>query len=240
MWNVTQLYHSYAFIQIRRRKYHFQCLLRDHRCCKLWIKEYWRKYLCVSRPNECRLTTPVFFSKTSLEIGFVGRTHFTGNLEMIVRKLTHTIFWPRAKALPQKGTAAIASEGVRGDANPVWFASVIWSEKRIPSGRRIAGRIALKSGVTYGGSVAQHLAKLDWLLSRSWSNAVIKGMISDRLFFEIVFSATWVVAIDWNGDTSRDLVQKRTTSDFDIWLWLALTPTCVLCGFLRSWDWMCG
>ena len=42
---------------------------------------------------------------------------------------------------------------------------------------------------------------------------IIRGTASGRLFNEIVFSATGLAAIDWNGDIMHDLGQHMTTCD---------------------------
>ena len=48
---------------------------------------------------------------------------------------------------------------------------------------------------------------------KSRSYYVIRGTASDGLLKEIVFSATELAAIDWNGDIMHDLGQNMTTSD---------------------------
>ena len=53
-------------------------------------------------------------------------------------------------------------------------------------------------------------------MSRSYE--VIRVTVSDRLFKEIVFSATEIAAIDWNEDIMHGLGQRMTTSD----LWFCI------------------
>ena len=45
---------------------------------------------------------------------------------------------------------------------------------------------------------------------------MIRGTASGRLFKEIVFSATKLAAINWNGDVIHDLGQRRPHLTFDI------------------------
>ena len=47
---------------------------------------------------------------------------------------------------------------------------------------------------------------------RSRSYDVIRGITSYQLFKEIVFSATELAAVDWNGVIMHDLGQKMTIS----------------------------
>ena len=44
----------------------------------------------------------------------------------------------------------------------------------------------------------------------------MRGTASDRLFKEIVFSATEVATIDCNANIMHDFGQNMTTSDFNI------------------------
>ena len=92
-----------------------------------------------------------------------------------------------------------------GDANPH---ELFWN------GRRTAERIAMKFCVAYRASFEQLLTKKNWPGKvRSPSYDVIRGTASGRLFNEIVFSATGLAAIDWNGDIMHDLGQHMTKCD---------------------------
>ena len=91
------------------------------------------------------------------------------------------------------------------DASPHEF---LWN------GRRTVGWIALKFCIDYGASFVQLWAKTICPRQvRSQSYDVISGTVSDRCFKEIVFSATWIAAINRSGDIRHHLGHDMTTSD---------------------------
>ena len=79
--------------------------------------------------------------------------------------------------------------------------------------RRTAGRIALKMCIAHGAVLAQLLGEKWPGQVRPRNYDVIRGTASDRLFKKIVYSATELAAIDWNGDIMHGLGQQMTTSD---------------------------
>ena len=80
---------------------------------------------------------------------------------------------------------------------------------------RWADRAEILHGLLYTASFLQLLA-IFWLgrvRSQSYDYDVIRGTASDRFFKEIVFSDTWLAAIDRNVYIMHDLGQQMTTND---------------------------
>ena len=74
----------------------------------------------------------------------------------------------------------------------------------------------LKFGIAYLWNIlcATFGKKKNGLVRSGYRYDVIRGTeASDRLFKGIVFSATGLAAIDWNGDIVHDLGQQMTTCD---------------------------